>query len=427
MSALALFLFLSSPTPELSEPESARALQRGIAAFQAADYAAARPLLETARRAFPDEPEVALLLGITYYRLSQLDEAEPLLDAALKSDDAETRDSARIFLGLIANARGNTDQAQALLSEAARSGNDLARAANSLRGAIGGRLLTLFAMLRGEFDSNVPFVSSEAISASPDAARSAMDGSAFGLVYGALRPVPSVGFVLQNVTSYRQQFQLQPFNLFANTLSARYLFLGKNDRPGVSAGFESMLLGWRPFLLGLVADAGYRRNLWRELGIAARYRFRYRRYYATGYTAYTGHTHMGSAELSWGTVERPLEIAASYQLLGELTADTAFSALGHGALLYVRGRMGVVELTGSAQLVWRNFFAPSEDAQVAMDPLPRRTDAQLVVDATATFAVTSFMGIVAGASLLYNRSNQPAYNATKIIAHTGVYFILTGP
>src|SRR5215470_15220410 len=87
--------------------DAADDVERGVARFQAGEFAAAIEPLAAAHAAEPSDLDTALLLGIAYYRCNDADRARPLLLAAERSSDPETRDSARIFLGLLAAAAGD--------------------------------------------------------------------------------------------------------------------------------------------------------------------------------------------------------------------------------------------------------------------------------------------------------------------------------
>ena len=89
-----------------------RALKQALALFQAKNYADAIPLLRIAQADQELRAEVGLLLGISLYRTGALQQAEPMLREATTSPDPETQDAARLFLGLLFDELGATDQAQ---------------------------------------------------------------------------------------------------------------------------------------------------------------------------------------------------------------------------------------------------------------------------------------------------------------------------
>jgi hypothetical protein len=101
--------------------------------------------------------DLSALLGIAYYRLHRIDEAEPLLTEGGRATDPDTAASARIFLALIALQRDDESRAHALLEGVGASpSSDLAVGARALLARTARAPLALFAMVRPEYDSNVP-------------------------------------------------------------------------------------------------------------------------------------------------------------------------------------------------------------------------------------------------------------------------------
>src|SRR5262252_3256902 len=126
---LALSLFAGTARPAFAQ----EALERGVERFRARDFAAAASALEQAHARDPRDDDTTLLLGISYYRLGRLNEAESLLRKAAQSRDGDVAANANLFLGLIADDRGDAAGARARLEAAARSPNPtLASAGRSL-------------------------------------------------------------------------------------------------------------------------------------------------------------------------------------------------------------------------------------------------------------------------------------------------------
>src|SRR5689334_15811305 len=69
-------------------------LERGLARFQAGEFAEAIAPLRAAHAFAPQDLDTALLLAIAYYRCDDIARARPLLIAAADSPDPEIRDSA---------------------------------------------------------------------------------------------------------------------------------------------------------------------------------------------------------------------------------------------------------------------------------------------------------------------------------------------
>src|SRR5215470_2270741 len=109
--AAAAMLAWAAPGVSLASADGDGEFERGLAKFQAGEFAAAIAPLAAAHAADPSDIDTGLLLGIAYYHCDDAARARPLLVAAAASPDRETRDSARIFLGLIADAAGDADRA----------------------------------------------------------------------------------------------------------------------------------------------------------------------------------------------------------------------------------------------------------------------------------------------------------------------------
>jgi hypothetical protein len=393
-----------------AESEVAR---HGGACFEANDLASAERLLTEAHAAAPTDLDVTLLLGITEYRIGRPRAAEPLLRAAAASPDVETTASARIFLGLVASDRGDLDSAQGELAAAATSPGGLGDSARTLLQRRGPRQLQLVLLVRPEFDSNVTLLPS---TPTANGGSAQADGDLLVLAGLAWRPWRSFGLSLDETASYRQQFTLLDYSLFANYLSPRYDYLGRNDRVGVAYSFELMTLGGALFTLGHVADASYRRRLVRELGLGVSYQFRYRDYTIDTYAPFTGSSHAGALEASWGTPEQPFEVALGYVLLRELTADPTFTATGQGARVRLRARFARrfdLGVTG---------WAIHRDFDVADPTLGARHDTQVYADASLAIDLTRNIGLLVGCGLLRNLSTVADYDYWKATAHLGIAF-----
>jgi hypothetical protein len=389
------------------------ASDRGAGCFRASDFACAERELTAAHRRDESDLDVTLLLGITDYRLGRGRDAEPLLRAAARSSDGETAASARIFLGLLASERGDLDAAQADLGAAQQAPGSLGESARGLLQRRGAKRLQLVLLVRPEFDSNVPL-----FPMTPTATGSGQqaDGDVLVLVGLNWRPWRQVGLSVDETASYRQQFTLLDYSLFANRLSPRYDYLGRNDRVAVGYAFELMTLGGALFTIGHLADASYRRRLVADFGIGVSYGFRHRQYYRSEYGVFTGPTHAGAAELSWGTPERPFELAAGYLVVRELAADPTFSATGHGGRLRARVRFARrFDLGFTGWILYRAF-------DVADATLGARRDTQLYGDLSLACDLDRRLGLIVGASVTRSLSTIADYDYLKATAHVGFAF-----
>src|SRR5262249_47012700 len=150
--------------------------------------------------------DTSLLLGIAYYRTGDVERARPLLLSAAASTDPETRDSAQIFLGLIADAAGDGTQAHTYFNAVAHSSSDPAQRAQQPHDR-GIERFAAVAVIRPEVDSNVPLLPSTAM---PDG-NGTIDNDLFVLGRISVRPVRSLGLVIDQALSYRKQVRLTDY------------------------------------------------------------------------------------------------------------------------------------------------------------------------------------------------------------------------
>ncbi len=419
---IALLLVAPVGLPLAAEPAPLEraTLERAIDRFAARDFEGALPFLRAARARDPADLDVALLLGIACVRTGRFDEALPPLRAAEGSPDAETRAAAGIFLAVVRNERGQVDAARSLLTEVASSPSPpLAEAGRALLGRTAPRLLSLSLLVRPEFDSNVPLQPATVPAGAPSMAQTA-DGDLLLLAAASLRPIRSIGLSLDETAAWRQQFRLTDYDLFVNDLAARYAWIGARDRVGLSYDFELMTLGRSLYGLGHVANASYRRALWRDLGVAARYTFRYRDYLAADYAGFTGPSHTGQLAASFGAPDRPVEVEAGVVALREDTAEPGYSATGLGGTLSAHVRVPRrLDVALAVSTVARDF-----------DPQPgeaARRDVQLAADLSVAIDLATWIGLVLGASMLRNFSNVADFDYSKVTAWAGVAVGWSGP
>ncbi|MSP61562.1 MAG: tetratricopeptide repeat protein [Myxococcales bacterium] len=414
LASLLLFATVASAAPQ---PQGPSPLERGIARFRERDFAGALPDLEVAHAAFPRDADIALLLGIALYRTGRSDDALPLLQVAAASPDEETGAAARIFLGLIADESGAADTSRALLLAAAGSRSSaLADSGRALLDRAAPHRLAVTLLLRPEFDSNVTLLPSMATAGTPGQA----DGSLLFLAALSFRPLRSIGLLLEAVASYRQQLRLLDYDLFAHTLAARYLYRGTRDRFFAEYAFELVTLGSALLDLGHLLQTSYRRALYRDVGVAARYTFRHRTYLPAGYAAFTGPSHSGALEASFGTPQRPLQVDLGYLLLRESTADPLYSATGHGARLNARARFASrYDLALTASVIARAFDRDTSASAA-------RSDVQLSCEISLAIELNRWLGVIAGASAQRNLSSSADFDYLKVTAWAGVAFGYAG-
>ena len=396
-------------------------LERALALFRDGRYAEAAPALELAVAADDTDDDVALLLAIAYLRLDRASDAEPLLARAAASANDETRAAAHLYLGIVARDRGEADAARRELGIAARSSALLlAASGGQLLDRVAQHHLAFTLLVRPEIDSNVPLLPVAATSNSlPDGSR--VDGDLLVLVAISLRPSRAIGLVVEETAAYRQQLTLTRYDFFADNLGVRYTHLGDLHRITVAGGGELMTLGGALFAVGAALQGSFRRALWRGIGVAVHDTFRFRSFLPDGYAAFTGPSNTGGVELSWGTPEAGVELAAGYLLVGELTADPTFTALGHGPTLRARSRVGArVDVSLSGALVMRTFSQADPTVGV-------RRDTQGWADVSVAVDLTRWgLGLIVGGSVLRNLSTVSDFDYVKATAHVGLAWSWAG-
>ncbi|HEU4728664.1 MAG TPA: hypothetical protein VFT22_12260 [Kofleriaceae bacterium] len=380
-------------------------LERGIAQFQAGRFAAAIAPLAAAHAADPSDLDTQLLLGIAYYRLDDVAHARPLLVAAARSADPETRDSAHIFLGLIAEADGDAQAAHRYYDVVARGTSELADSARSLRDHDGGQRFTAIVAIRPEVDSNVPLLASTAM----PTGGGTLDTDLFVLGDASVRPVASVPLVLEEALSFRKQARLVDYDTLASATSARWAHRGELYRAALGYRLDEATLGGAQYLLGHTGEASARRAIAGAFGLAATYQIAARSYAPAEYAGYTGVTHTATARLSW--LAPSYEVEAGYLFARESTDDAALSATTHGGQVTARFRLAAgADLRLFGVVADRRYDA----ASLGRHDVSMRGDASLYLD------LWSHAGAVLGGSLLENDSSSMDQSYTKWTAYLGL-------
>jgi hypothetical protein len=420
IGGLVLFTVVAPAFADAEVASTEQALTNAVALFRQGKCREAAPLLERVTATTPADLDAVLLLGICRFRLHQWWRAEPLLRAAARSSDAETAGSARIFLGLLASEQGSIDAARTLLGQVSTSAApDLAQGGRELWRKVRPRIVNLVFVLRPEFESNVPLLP---IAAQPQITTGQrMDGDVLLLGSLTLTPLRTIGFTIDETASYRQQFTLLDYDIFANTLGLGYDYLGRNDRVHVRYAFDVMTLGSALLSLGHLAEAGYRRRIVADFGLGLSYALHYRDYFPLGYEPFSGPSQTGVVEASWGTPEQPFEVAAGYLIIRDDTTDPVFTATAQGARLRLRTQLGrILELRISGWAVDRPFLVsdPTEGL---------RHDTQVSADASLSVELHRHVGLIVGGSLLRNLSTVADFDYLKLTAYLGLAVGYAGP
>lgn len=406
--AAALAIAASCAVAPSARADDETAFERGVARFSADDFAGAIPLLAQARAADPHDTDTALLLGIAYYRTGELDAARPLLLEAERADDAETQASARVFLGLIADAAGNVARARRYYALVAHSPTDLGASGRLLLDDSGAERWSIVAIVRPGYDSDVPLLPA---TAAPPGAAIAADADVTAVLGATARPSLAVPLVLDDTLSYRKQTQLTAYDMLADSVGATLTLAGAADRGSLAYHFEASMLGGARYELGHVVELAYRHTLGGDLGLGARYTLAARDYAQDAYAGYTGLEHTGVAELAWGEPTTPTEVTVGYVIDRDGTDDPALSELGQGGQLTLRARpWSGGELRGLVLAENRMYDAASMDRHDML----LTGNLALYVDLSHTF------GLVFGATVTRNASSDADYDYAKWTAYAGL-------
>lgn len=395
--------------PHAVSADAASDLELGVARIQANDFAAAIAPLRAAHEADPSDLDTALLLGVAYYRCDDDARARPLLTAAARSTDADTRDSARLFLGLIADRAGDGEVAVGYYDSVAHGGSTLASSGRELLARDRADRLSAALVIRPELDSNVAAQPTAAIAAGDRASDRDL------LVLGELhvRPFRSIGLVLDQALAYRKQEQRTEFDMASSVSGASWGGRAGKNRGALGYHLDVSSLGGARFQLGQTFDAYGRRAIAGALGMAASYQLAARTLYPDAYAGYTGTVQTGTARLSWLAGAWELELAAI--AARESTSDPDLSTFSTGGQLAARVWLGRVDL---------RIFARAMDRRY--DAAQGRRDLQLRGEAALYVAVAAHLGATLGATMLDDRSSDMLRGYAKWTCYLGLV-IATAP
>lgn len=390
--------------------DAADELELGVARIQAGEFAAAIAPLLAAHQHDPSDLDTALLLGIAYYRCDDAARARPPLAAAARSEDPETRDGARILLGLLADGEGDADAALGYYDGVARSGSSFAASGRRLLARERGDRIAGALVIRPEFDSNVAVLPTAALPADG----SASDRALFLLGELHVRPFDEFGLVLDQTLAYRKQSRMTDHDM--GSIVSGMTWSGRLARYRGALGYHVDLstLGGERLQVGQALDVGARRAITASLGAAVGYQLAARSLYPDGYTGYSGVIHSGAAQLSWLAAAWELELTGL--VVRESTQDPALSALAAGGQLAARLRLGRADLRISGRAMDRRYDAAANG----------RRDLQLRGEAALYVAVASHLGAVLGATLLDDRSSAMDASYAKWTCYLGAV-IATAP
>jgi len=408
--ALVFIIFASAPAAAGEKG----GLAGGIDRFREGNYAGAVQALEPWRTSHPDDADVKLLLGISYYHLGQKSRARDLLAEAAGGSEEETANAARAFLGLIAAEGGDLDRAANLLRAAASASSpELAQIGQALLAEhVPGRLHIL-AMAGSGYDSNVARLPASLLRMP---ATSAGDGNASVQVALTARPWRRFGLTLEETAVYRQQLRLTAFDWFGNMAGAGYSVDFGQTRAMLGYGFEVMTLGESLYALGHAAQAGLMHGFGATGARAGiQYELRDRSYRLSDYSTYSGITHQGAAALGWRSPDGVFDLSARGFLGQELTRAPELRDLWWGGQFALRlGLVDGLDVRGSGTALWKSFDEGG------------RADRLLIGDASISYQLASHWAVMASTTAMRNFSTNLDFAYKKITASLDVRVDWTG-
>jgi tetratricopeptide (TPR) repeat protein len=389
----------------LATAAHADTFEDGLAKFQAEDFAGAVPLLEQAHAATPSDADIALLLGIAYYRTDARDRAKPLLEQAERDGDEESKASARIFLGLLAEDAGQDERANVYYEQVARVSPELGASARLLIDQAGPARWLVVGVMRPEVDSNVALLP---MTSGRGHNKGSADGELDLVLAVSARPIDAVPLVVDQTLSYDKHATMTEYDMLADRVGATYTVTRQRNRGSLAYHFEASRLGGERYQLGHVVDIAGRRRLGDALALGGRYTFAARDY-GGSYSDYSGLSHTGLVQIVRGTRSQPLELAGGYEVQRDGSSVTMFA---HGPRGDVRWRMWKRGELRASIVVQDRIYDRQRD-------LFAWAQAALYVDVSSTF------GLVTGASGTLNASDSKQSGYTKYTAFAGVIVVMS--
>jgi tetratricopeptide (TPR) repeat protein len=391
--------------------QSAHQFDEGMAFMQEGDCAGAVQRFAQVRQ-WTADPAATLLEGVCRYQLEQDAQATALFEEARR--DPALADTAAFYLGLLARRAGRSDEAGALLEQAARS-SDPQLAASS------GRVLgltrqegRLVASLFGEtgYDTNVQQV--------PDGtAQPGGAGDASALAAGALlfRPLGPSGPFARVSGAYRKQLALSRYDLVALGAGAGWEATHHDLDGALEYGYDHALLGYAGYLG--VHHLGAR-GAW-TLGAAslhASYTARLERYLTADTADYSGvrHTAAVGADLLPTEV---LRVGAAYRADRDGAKLASLAYWEHGPSL----RLDVwpvarLTLTVTGSVLFRGYDQADPDLGVI------RSDRALDGNLQATFVLGAGWSLDASLTARKTFSTVPDFAYAKFTGALGFTYTL---
>lgn len=343
-----------------AEQVDAAALIRSASArMDADDWRGALTLLRT-----PAVQELGsatrLLEGICLYELGDDEEAERKLESARA--DAEMAPSAELFLGLLAQRRGNAEEAaEAFARVASRDGSELGMAAEALlkRSKREGRLSWGLSLGAG-YDANPQLTSPG--EPRPDIAS---DAAAQASAHLSVSPWGESGPYAQARLQGRRQARLRGYDLLGAQAGAGWQLTRGSLRLDTAYGWEGLQLGGAPFLMShqLGATLGWHPG---ATGLDANYSVRRDTFYPELSAGYSG-TRQAAGLMFSHALGSWLVARAGYGAGLTRTSASELAYVEHGPRLGVFMPVtAAVRLSLEGRWNWREYgvAAGREDTQL---------------------------------------------------------------
>jgi len=303
---------------EVCRGRPADAFARGLKQMKAGDCKGAVASFAQARSRGPD-PSAALLQGVCLYELDQDARARPALEEARQG---ELKDTADLYLALIAVRQGRASDAEALLSPLAGSPDASLSAAARELGLMARELgrLVVSVGFDGNYDTNAYLLPDFAYSRGVSDESGAIAGSA------VLRPLGVSGPYGRAYLQHRNQVLTDFFDA-TNGGGALGWQLGRGRRYArLEYGYDAMWLAAAPYLSAqrLDAIAGW------DFPFAAlfgTYEARLEQILTPALSGYSGLVQQGTAWVQFGD---ELTLALGYRALRAATDDPVLSYWEHG-------------------------------------------------------------------------------------------------
>lgn len=260
-----LVLLGAAPLPALAAGEGADGthFERGVAAFQQADYGAALAHFQRAREAGLDTPALSYNLGATYYRLGEYGHARTEFERLL--GERTWAPLAHYNLGLIAQRQGRPEEAVRELRRAERLSRDpklralAARALEAITGRAPARTWIGFLSLSPGYDDNVAFSDDPELVGVSDNEDFFVE--LLGVASGYFPDGPNTGFRVDASLFAKDYAEVDEFDQISLHLAGTREGAFRGWSTGVGASLENVYLDGEYFETIGTFEAGGRRPL----------------------------------------------------------------------------------------------------------------------------------------------------------------------